>query len=192
VQISDYPIRIVSICGSLRRGSFNRIVANALPTLAPADMEIIPAPSFDDFPLYNTDLHTAAGFPETVLRFSEAIINADGVIFVTPEYNFSIPGALKNALDWISRLEARPFANKPVAIQSAATGPVGGARVQYHLRQVLVFMDAIAFTRPEVFISFVKTKVDEVSGQLIDQQSRDFIRAQLAAFAPFVRKMNSR
>ena len=185
------PIRILSICGSLRRGSYNRIVADALPDLAPAGMAITPAPSFAHFPIYDADRQHEHGFPPAVRALAEAIAAADGVIFVTPEYNFSVPGGLKNALDWLSRMEEKPLLNMPVAIQSAATGPVGGARVQYHLRQVLVFMEAIAFNRPEVIIGLVKDKVDEATGELTDLQTRGFIRAQLAAFGPFVRRISA-
>lgn len=188
--MSERPLRILSICGSLRRESFNRIVANALPALAPDGMEIVPAPPFHGFPLYNADHQREHGFPEDVQLFAAAIRAADGVVFVTPEYNFSVPGGLKNALDWISRMESKPLENKPVAIQTAATGPVGGARAQYHLRQILVFLDAVAFTRPEVIIGFVRDKVDEARGELTDERTRDFIRAQLAAFAPFVRQIS--
>ena len=183
------PIRVVSVCGSLRLGSYNRIVANALPGLAPPGMEIVATPPFDAFPLYNADLQQERGFPEVVQTFAEAIRTADGVVLVTPEYNYSVPGGLKNALDWISRMEARPLANKPVAIQSAATGQVGGARMQHHLRQIFVFMEAVTFTRPEVAISFAKDKVDEASGTLTDEVTRNVIRSQLAAFAPFVRRI---
>jgi chromate reductase len=165
-------------------------VANALPDLAPDDMTIVPAPAFDGFPFYNADLQHEHGFPKDVRALADAVHAADGVMFVTPEYNFSVPGALKNALDWLSRLEDRPFAGKPVAIQSAATGPVGGARAQYHLRQIFVFLDAIAFTRPEVFVSFAKSKVDEVKGELVDEQTRHFIKLQLAAFGHFIRKID--
>lgn len=182
-------LTILSICGSLRSGSYNRIVANALPQLAPDGMTVVAAPPFDRFPFYNADIQRSQGFPAEVRVLADAVRSADGVVFVTPEYNFSVPGALKNALDWLSRLDDRPFAGKPVAIQSAATGPVGGARVQYHLRQILVFLDAIAFTRPEVFVSFAKSKVDEATGELVDEQTRYFIQAQLDAFGVFVKRL---
>ena len=95
---------------------------------------------------------------------ADAIRKADGVIIVTPEYNYSVPGALKNAIDWLSRLNDQPFVNKPVAIQSASMGPLGGPRAQYHLRQMLVFLDALAFNKPEIFVGAVQNKLDAEKG----------------------------
>jgi chromate reductase len=179
---------VISICGSLRKGSYNRMVMNALPALAPAGMSITEAPSFADFPVYNADFHNAQGIPASVTTLAEAVRAADGVIFVTPEYNFSIPGGLKNAIDWVSRLKDQPFKEKPVAIQSAAPGPVGGARVQYHLRQTLVFLDAMTFTRPEIFVANCASKIDDKTGQITDEATRNFIKAQLEAFAKFIER----
>ena len=101
--------------------------AAALPSLAPEGMTIRPAPSFAEFPLYNADIQNSSGFPAAVNTLADAIRAADGVIFCTPEYNFTIPGGLKNAIDWVSRVQNQPFAGKPVALQSASPGPVGGA-----------------------------------------------------------------
>src|SRR5271167_3609270 len=119
-------MNILTICGSLRKGSFNRMLMNALPALSPSGMRFKEAPAFDGFPLYNADLHADGKFPPPVTALADAIRAADGVIIVTPEYNYSIPGALKNAIDWVSRLKDQPFKEKPVAIQSATGGPLGG------------------------------------------------------------------
>ena len=124
-------LNVISICGSLRKGSFNAMVQRLLPSLAPEGMSITPAPSFAEFPIYNADIQNSSGFPGPVNALADAIRTADAVIFCTPEYNFTIPGGLKNAIDWLSRLQNQPFAGKPVALQSASQGPVGGARVQY-------------------------------------------------------------
>ena len=118
--MADTIFNIISICGSLRKGSYNRMVMNALPGLAPAALSFTEAPPFSEFPLYNADVETSTGFPAAVQKLAEAVRAADGVIIVTPEYNFSIPGALKNAIDWVSRVPNQPFTGKPVAIQSAA------------------------------------------------------------------------
>ncbi|MBX6425990.1 MAG: NAD(P)H-dependent oxidoreductase [Variibacter sp.] len=179
-------LHVVSICGSLRKGSYNAMVARALPALAPAGMSITPAPSFAEFPIYNADVQNAAGFPAAVMAFADAIRAADGVIIVTPEYNFTIPGGLKNALDWVSRLKNQPFAGKPVALQSASPGQVGGARVQYDLRKVMVFLDALTLNKPEIFVNNVKARVNEETGELSDETTKDLIRQQLAAFASFI------
>lgn len=185
-------IEVVSICGSLRKGSYNAMVARALPALAPAGMTIKPAPSFAEFPIYNADIQNNQGFPAAVTALADAIRAASGVVIVTPEYNFSIPGGLKNALDWVSRLQNQPFAGKPVAIQSASPGPVGGARVQYDLRKALVFLDALTLNKPEVFVSNVKSRVNEETGELTDETSKDFIRQQLVAFAKFIAQVSAK
>lgn len=183
---------VVVIVGSLRDGSYNNILAQALSELAPDEIAIRFAPSFEAFPLYNADIQQKEGFPEAVVRFGEAVRDADGVIIVTPEYNFSIPGGLKNALDWASRLEPQPFERKPVAIQSASPSQLGGGRVQYHLRQLMVYLDALVLNQPEIFVSNVPAKVDETTAELTDETTRKFVRQQLEAFARFIREMGEK
>lgn len=117
-----------------------------------------------------------------------AIKEADGVIIVTPEYNYSVPGALKNGLDWLSRLPTTPFAGKPVALQTGSPGLIGGARCQYHLRQILVFLDAYVLNKPEVMVSQIVTKVDSSNGELSDKATREFLATQLQTFGVFARR----
>jgi chromate reductase len=181
------PLHFVTLLGSLRKASYNGAVARALPALAPDEVTIEPLGSIGDFPLYNADVQ-AGGFPAAVLAMGDAIAKADGVIIVTPEYNYSIPGGLKNAIDWLSRLPGQPFAGKPTAIQTGSPGLVGGARAQYHLRQSLVFLDAAVLNKPEVMISQIMTKVDAATGELTDEATRTFISTQLKAFAAFARR----
>jgi chromate reductase, NAD(P)H dehydrogenase (quinone) len=181
------PLQFVTLLGSLRHGSHNTAIARALPALAPGGVAITPLGSVGDLPLYNADIQ-AEGFPAAVQRMGDAIAQADGVIIVTPEYNYSVPGVLKNALDWLSRLPAQPFAAKPVAIQSGSPGMFGGARAQYHLRQSLVFLDARVLNKPEVMIGQIASKVDSATGELTDETTRTFIARQLQAFAAFVRR----
>lgn len=176
-------MQLLAICGSLRTGSFNRAVCNTLPELAPGGCEVLQAPGFGTIPVYNADAQGADGFPEQVLELAAMIAKADGVVIVSPEYNFSVPGGLKNTIDWISRLPDQPFKGKQVALQSAAGGMLGGARMQYHLRQIMVFLEAKVFTKPEVFVAFAKSKVDESGTRIADETTREMIRAQLAAFA---------
>jgi len=121
-----------------------------------------------------------------VQKFVDAIRVADGVIFNTPEYNFSMPGGLKNAIDWVSRVKDQPFAGKPVAIQSATGGPLGGGRMQYDWRRSMLFVDAVIFGRPEIFIGNVSQRVDAETGQITDEATKRFIGQQLAAFAKFI------
>jgi len=180
-------LHFVTLLGSLRRASFNGGIARALPALAPEGVTIAPLGSVDAFPHYDSDLQ-ADGFPAAVTAMGEAIAAADGVIIVSPEYNYSIPGALKNALDWLSRLPQQPFKAKPVLIQSASPGALGGARMQYQLRQVFVFLDGRVFNAPEVMVGGAMNKFDKDTGDLTDQGTRDFIGKQLAAFADFAQR----
>jgi chromate reductase len=182
-------LNVISICGSLRKGSYNGIVQRALPSLAPEGLTISAAPSFAEFPLYNADVQTTSGFPAPVNALADAIRAADGVIIVSPEYNFSIPGGLKNAIDWVSRLQNQPFAGKPIALQSASPGPLGGGRVQYDLRRAMVFLDAFVLNKPEIFIGSCAGKLDEKTGEIKDEATRNFIKQQLAAFATFIARV---
>jgi chromate reductase len=182
----DGPLHFVVLLGSLRRGSHNAAVARALPALAPAAVTIAPLGSIGDFPIYDGDLE-AQGIPAAVVAMGEAIAKADGVIIVTPEYNYSIPGGLKNAIDWLSRLKPQPFIDKPVALQSASPGMLGGARAQYHLRQTFITLEARVFNKPEVFVGQANHKIDAQSGELTDAPTRDVIAKQLAGFAAFAR-----
>jgi chromate reductase len=184
--MADKSLNVVSICGSLRKGSYNRIVMNTLQGFAPEGMRVAEAPSFAEFPLYNADIQNSTGFPAPVQTMAEAIRAADGVIFVSPEYNYGIPGGLKNAIDWVSRLPNQPFANKPIAMISASAGILGGGRMQYDLRRCMIFLDAWTMNKPEIFIGNVSQKIDEKTGQIKDEQAVGFIKTQLAAFAKFI------
>jgi chromate reductase, NAD(P)H dehydrogenase (quinone) len=185
-------MNIVAICGSLRKGSYNRMLMQALPSLAPAGMSIKEAPSFTEFPLYNADIQNSTGFPSVVRTLADAIRGADGVVFCTPEYNFSVPGPLKNAIDWVSRLPDQPFAGKPVAIQSASPGPLGGGRVQYELRRTMVFLDAFTLNKPEIFVGSCASKIDDKTGEVKDETTRGLLKQQLEAFAKFVERHGSK
>jgi chromate reductase, NAD(P)H dehydrogenase (quinone) len=179
-------LNVLTLCGSLRKGSYNAMVQRALPGLAPEGMTLKPAPSFAELPLYNADIQNSTGFPAAVNTLADAIRAADGVIFCTPEYNFGIPGGLKNAIDWVSRLPNQPFAGKPVALQSASPGPLGGGRVQYDMRRAMVFLDAFTLNKPEIFIGGCASKLDEKTGEIKDEATRGLIKQQLAAFAAFI------
>ena len=182
-------LSVLTVCGSLRKGSYNAMVQRALPALAPEGMTLRPAASFAEFPLYNFDIQNSTGFPAPVQAFADSIRSADGVIFCTPEYNFGIPGGLKNAIDWVSRMPNQPFAGKPVALQSASPGPVGGARAQYDFRKAMVFLDAFTLNKPEIFIGSCASKFDEKTGEITDEATRGFIKQQLAAFATFIARV---
>ncbi len=181
------PLHFVVMVGSLRKGSFNAAIARALPALAPEGVTIEPLPSVGEFPLYNHDVQEK-GFPPAVTRAADMIRKADGVIIVTSEYNHSIPGVLKNAIDWISRLPDQPFAGKPVALESSSPSLFGGLRAQLQLRHVFVYLDGRVLNKPEVIIPQVNTKIDAATGELIDPATRGFIADQLKAFAAFARR----
>ena len=184
-------LTILVLCGSLRKGSYNAALARQLPKLAPPGLRLTPAPSIALFPLYNQDVRDAA-VPEAVDALAGAIRNADGLIIVSPEYNWSIPAPLKNAIDWLSKLDNQPFNGKPVAIQSASTGPMGGSRMQYHLRQSLTSIDVYLFGKPEIFVNNAAQKFAKETLELTDQPTIDIIGKQLAAFEKFVRKMTGK
>src|SRR5213078_1535138 len=183
-------MNVLVICGSLRKGSYNAALARALPALAPEGMHLTDAPRVDTMPHYNYDHQVASGFPGSVTAFADAIRAADGVIIVSPEYNWTIPGTLKNAIDWLSRMKEQPFKDKPVALQSAAGGILGGSRMQYHLRQSLTSVDAILFGRPEVIVTFAAQKFDEKTLELKDKTAIDMIKLQLGAFEQFIRRVS--
>ena len=190
--MADKTLNVISICGSLRKGSYNAALARALPSLAPAGLSIKPAPAWDKFPVYNADIQNSAGFPPEVIVWADAIRAADGVVVVSPEYNWSIPGGLKNAIDWSSRLKDVPFTNKPVALQSCSGGLLGGARMQYHLRMTLTTLDAVLFGKPEVFVTFSAKKFDEKTLELTDQPTIDMVKQQLAGFEKLIHRVNGK
>jgi chromate reductase len=185
-------VNVITIVGSLRKGSFNAALARQLPKWQPAGMTITASPHWADLPIYNADDQNSTGFPATATKLSDAVRAADGVIFVTPEYNYGIPGGLKNAIDWVSRMKDQPFKDKPVAIQSATGGPMGGARMQYHLRQAMVFLNAFTFNTPEIFVGSAPTKFDEKTMEFKDENGIKFITQQLAAFEGFIRKLTGK
>ena len=179
-------VSVLGFSGSLRKGSFNAAVLRAAVELTPVDMRL---ETFDlhGMPLYDGDVE-AAGLPDTVRRFRERIGAADALLIVTPEYNYSMAGVLKNAIDWASRPPDQPFRGKPVAIAGASMGGFGTARAQYHLRQTCVYLEMIPLNKPEVFVSAAHQKVD-AEGRLTDEPSRAAIRALLEALAAWTRRV---
>jgi chromate reductase len=177
---------ILGISGSLRKASYNTAALHAAQELAPEGVTIEIA-DISAIPIYNDDVR-AAGIPASVLALGAEIARADAVLIATPEYNFSIPGVLKNAIDWISRLPDQPFKNKPVAILGASPGPVGTARAQYDLRKVFVFLDAHVLNKPEIMISNAGTRFD-AEGKLTDETSRKFLASQIEALRAWAARL---
>lgn len=177
------PKRILGLCGSLRRGSLNLMAMRLAGSVLPAGMTMEEL-AWRDVPAFDADV-LAQGLPDPVKRVRNQIAAADGVLIVTPEYNFSIPGMLKNLIDWVSRGDDQPLAGKPVAIITASAGPVGGARVQYDLRKVMLFVNAMVLVKPEVFIGMAPTKF-AADGTCTDETTIKFVRAQMQAFSDWI------
>jgi chromate reductase, NAD(P)H dehydrogenase (quinone) len=177
-------ITVLGICGSLRAGSYNKATLRTAIELKPPGMTIETA-DIGSIPLYNEDVR-AQGFPPPVEKLRAQIAAADALLFVTPEYNYSMPGLLKNAIDWASRPPDQPFAGKPIAIMGAGAGMAGTARAQYDLRRCCVFLDMHPVNRPEVLIGQAQTKFD-AQGRLTDEAARGFIRDLLIALDKWTR-----
>lgn len=182
-------IKVLGLAGSLRRGSYNRMALNAAVELKPADMEI---EIFDlaPIPLYNEDVR-ARGFPPVVEKLREKIRSADALLIATPEYNYSLPGVLKNAIDWASRPPDQPFDDKPVAILGASGGLGGTIRAQYDLRRACVFLNMHPVNKPEVFIAQAQNKFD-AAGRLTDETARLLIVQLLVNLAAWTRRLKAR
>jgi len=143
--------------------------------------------SIADLPIFNQDV-LDAGMPEPVKRFRGEVAAADGLLIASPEYNFSVSAPLKNAIDWASRPPNQVFHDKPIAIFSAAGGPLGGARVQYDLRRILGQLWGHVLPRPEVFIGMAASKID-AQGKLTDETTRKFLTELLAGFKDWIVRM---
>jgi chromate reductase len=169
-------INILGFAGSLRKGSYNRSLLRACLELLPPDasLEIF---DLEGIPLFNQDFEATP--PPRVSEFKQKIKAADAILIITPEHNYSVPGVLKNAIDWASRPSGNnSFQGKNAAIMSASTGMLGGARAQYHLRQSFVFLDMLAVNKPEVFVTFAAEKFN-AEGGLIDEKARELVKVLL-------------
>ena len=181
------PIRILGIAGSLRQTSYNRGALRAATQLVPegATIEIF---ELDGIPGFNQDEEQNP--PEKVAEFKRKIREADAILFVTPEYNYSVPGVLKNAIDWASRPYGdSAWAGKPAAIMGASVGGIATARAQYHLRQMMVFLNMFPVNQPEVMIGNAGNKFDK-QGNLTDETTKDFIRQLLANLLEWTQRIS--
>jgi chromate reductase, NAD(P)H dehydrogenase (quinone) len=182
------PISVLGICGSLRRGSFNMAALNTAVELRPPGMNVTVA-DISQIPPYNEDVR-AQGFPPPVETLRQQIKAADALIFACPEYNYSMSGVLKNAIDWASRPPDQPFAGKPIAILGAAAGMAGGARAQLHLRHSCVFLDMHPLNKPEVLIFQAQNKFD-ANGKLTDDVARGLIGDLMAALLRWTHQLSA-
>lgn len=184
--MSATPMNVLALVGSLREKSYNAAALRAAQELAPEGMQIQTA-ELAEIPPYNDDLRQQ-GYPPSVQTLREQVRAADALLFVTPEYNYSVPGVLKNAIDWVSRPPDQPFAGKPAAIIGASMGSIGTARAQYHLRQIGVFVDLHFLNKPEVLIASARDRFDD-QGRLTHEPTREMIGKLLAALRDWTLKL---
>ena len=180
------PLQFLGICGSLRKGSFNRMALDVAIAQRPPGVEVTVA-DIAQIPLYDEDVR-AQGFPPPVETLRRQIKAADAIVFACPEYNYSMSGVMKNAIDWASRPPDQPFAGKPCAILGAAAGMAGSARAQGDLRRSMVFLDMHPINKPEVLIGQAQTKF-EADGTLKDEVARNLIRDMMANLAAWARQL---
>ena len=182
------PVRILGFAGSLRRQSYNRAALRAATELVPegATLETF---ELDGIPPFNQDEERNP--PAKVTEFKRLIREADAILMVTPEYNYSVPGVLKNAIDWASRPYGdNAWTGKPVAIMGASIGTAGTARAQYHLRQMFVFLNMFPVNQPEVMIANAADRFDE-AGNLTHEATRKFIRQLLESLVDWTRRLTA-
>ena len=184
-------VKILGISGSLRRGSLNSMALRAAERLVPEGAAIDIFDRLREIPPYDDDERASTGFPPAVEALREGIRAADALLIVSPEYNYSVPGVLKNAIDWASRAPDQPFADKPVAIMGASPGLLGTARMQYQLRQCFVFLDARVLSKPEVMIGGAAQKFD-AEGNLTDDVTGNLIAALLTALVAWTERLRPR
>jgi len=177
--------KVLGFCGSLRQKSYNMIALKTAGELMPAGMKL-EITSFADLPMYNFDVQEK-GFPAAAARLRDEILAADALLFASPEYNWSVGAPLKNVIDWMSRFQPQPFNNKPAAIFSCTTGPLGGSRGQYHLRSILVQLGVHWLVKPEVFIG--NSAIKFTDGKLTDETTRKFLTDQMIAFEDWIKRM---
>jgi chromate reductase, NAD(P)H dehydrogenase (quinone) len=173
---------ILGICGSLRAKSVNLAALKAAGEVMPAGMTMKIA-NIADLPMYNQDVQDA-GWPAASDRLRAEVAAADGVLFASPEYNWTVGAPLKNVLDWLSRYKEQPFQNKPIAMISATGGPVGGVRGQLDLRRIMATLGGQVLVRPEVFIGVAPSKFAD--GKLTDETTRKFLTEQMLAFSKLI------
>jgi NAD(P)H-dependent FMN reductase len=176
--------KIAVVVGSIRQGSFNKQLAHALISLAPADFSF-DLPDIASLPLYSQDYDD--NYPEPALALKQKISEANGLLFVTPEYNRSIPGVLKNALDWGSRPWGHSaWANKPGALIGTSVGAIGTALAQAHLRNVLAYLDVPLMGQPEMFIKHDPHKID-ANGNILDDGTRKYLQTFVDKYVAWVK-----
>jgi chromate reductase, NAD(P)H dehydrogenase (quinone) len=183
---SPAVVKALGVSGSLRKGSYNTAALRAAAELLPEGMTLEIA-DIAQFPLYSEDVRQA-GFPPPVQKLRDQILAADALIFVTPEYNYSMSGVLKNAIDWASRPPNQPFDGKPVAIMGVTPSLWGTTRAQYHLRQSCVYLNMLPLNKPEVLVAGALAKFD-AELRLTDKTTRDLVAQLMTALRDWTRRL---
>lgn len=180
------PYKVLAFVGSLRKASINRVLFNAAMELTPPGLAITEFTRLGELTHYNADLDGETK-PEPETSLLDAMRAADAFLFVSPEYNYSVPGVLKNAIDWGSRGGPKsPMRGKPAAIMGGSPGFIGTTRMQYHLRQILLFTDSPVLTQPEVAVPKLPERITD--GRLTDETTRELVKKQLGAFETWIAK----
>lgn len=183
------PVKVLALSGSIRKGSFNTMLLHAAKEVAPAGMSI-DIYDYTDIPFYNDDLRVA-GYPPAVQKFRSAIAASDAILFASPEYNYSVSGVLKNAIDWASRAPNMPFDGKIGAVMGASPGVIGTARSQRDLRWIMSGLNVYMVNLPHIYVGGAAQKFD-ANGKLTDQAARDFIKQLLENLRDLSLRLNPR
>lgn len=182
-------MKVLGFGGSLRKGSFNSALLHAAVELSPENIDLELFEQIGEFPLFNQDHENNP--PHLVQEFKEKVKKADAILISTPEYNYSVPGFLKNAIDWASRPYGNnSFEGKAVGIMSASGGMLGGSRAQYHLRQTFIFLEMYPLNRPEIMVSFAADKIK--NGKVTDEHTREKIKEMLVSLGDLALRLQKK
>ncbi|MEM1086613.1 MAG: NADPH-dependent FMN reductase [Pseudomonadota bacterium] len=176
--------QIATLVGSARDGSLNQRLFKAVQDMMADDMSLFQIEGMRNLPIYSQEIEER-GMPGEVTQMADQIRAADALMIITPEYNYSIPGPLKNQIDWMSRVEDQPFEAKPVSLMSCSPSPMGGVRAQYHLRDVFVALGGRLVNRPEVAVADAQNRLSE-DGKITHDQTKEIVERHLDVFAKLI------
>lgn len=177
--------RIAVLVGSQREGSKNQLLKTAIESDFASDLDISEIEGMTDLPIYSQDIETR-GIPSLVESMAKQVRQSDGLMIISPEYNYSVPGPLKNQIDWMSRVANQPFYNKPISLMSASPSPLGGIRMQMHLRDIFVALGGRLVNRPEVAVALVGDRISD-GGHIQHEQTQDVLMQHLSDFKALIK-----
>lgn len=175
---------VAIMVGSQREGSKNQHLKKAIISNFASDFEFTEIQGMTELPIYSQEIE-ANGIPQLVETMAAQVRQADSLMIISPEYNYSVPGPLKNQIDWMSRVDEQPFKNKPMSFMSASPSPLGGIRMQMHLRDIFVALGGRPVNRPEVAVAFVGDRISE-NGEITHDQTKEIIRTHMDDFRTFI------